>query len=742
MPRELRINGQVQGVGFRPAVWRVARALGLSGDVRNSAEGVVVRLGVEDTAAFLAALRQALPPLARVDGIVERALPALKAPDFTIVPSSGGAVRTAVTPDQATCADCLAEIFDPTQRRYRYPFTNCTNCGPRFSILTALPYDRRHTTMADFQLCDACRAEYEDPADRRFHAQPLCCRDCGPQLVLEPGGGEPLAGAVARLKAGEIVAIKGIGGFHLAVDARTPAAIARLRARKRRPTKPLAVMGTLPMISAHSEVTPEAEALLRSGAAPILLLPDGPAPLPEILAPGQNHTGWMLPYTPLHHLLLESFDGPLVMTSANLSGQPQVIGNDEARETLAGIVDAILLHDRAIARRLDDSVIRLTVAGPLPLRHGRGRAPETFALPDGFDDVPDILALGGELKSAICLITGGRAMLSQHLGDLDNLATYEAFLLAVEDYTALMEHAAVALACDAHPDFRSTAHARAIAGERPVIEVQHHHAHLAACLADADWPREGGPVAGIVLDGLGLGQDGTIWGGELLLGDYGGVVRLAHLKTVPLLGGDAAQREPWRVLAAHLDAAGLSMEADRLLADKPLRTLREAAASAVHTSSMGRLFDAVACLLGLAPDRQSFEGEAAMALEAAAEPHLRRAMAGPDRLADTGGVFDPGPLLGAFLNELAGGTPAGLLAARFHAALARSFCAAARAEVEAGRAAAVALTGGCFQNAVLLEACLAELHGLPVLHHTRLPPNDGSLALGQALIAAARLERG
>ncbi len=736
MPRELTITGQVQGVGFRPLVWRIARAQGLSGDVRNTADGVAIRLDVADTAPFLAALRRALPPLARIDAVTERALDRLDAGDFTILPSTGGAIRTAVTPDQATCPDCLAEIFDPTQRRQGYAFTNCTNCGPRFSIITGLPYDRPRTAMAAFSLCADCQAEYDDPADRRFHAQPLCCPACGPQLSLEPGtGGDPIAETAARLKAGEIVAIKGIGGFHLAVDALNPDAIARLRTRKRRPTKPLAVMGTRPMVAAHSELTAEAEALLTSGAAPIVLLPDGPAPLPDLLAPDQHQTGWMLPYTPLHHLLLDAFGGPLVMTSANLSGQPQVIGNDEARESLAGIADAILLHDRAITRRLDDSVIRLTKAGPLPFRHARGRAPEAFALPEGFDDVPDILALGGELKSAICLITGGRAMLSQHLGDLDTLATYEAFQQAIADYTDLMDHHPVALACDAHPDFRATAHAREIGGERPVIEVQHHHAHLAACLADADWPRDGGRVAGIVLDGLGLGPDGTIWGGELLLGDYRDATRLAHLKPVPLFGGDAAQREPWRVLAAHLDAAGLDAEADRLFPDKPLALLRRS--QAPLTSSMGRLFDAVACLLGLAPERQSFEGEAAMALEAAAAPHLEVALAAPDRFPAAGGGFDPGPFL-AELMTVRDADP-GPLAARFHAAVARTFCAAARAEVEAGRAAAVALTGGCFQNAVLLDACMAELDGLPVLHHARVPPNDGSLALGQALVAAARL---
>ena len=593
--------------------------------------------------------------------------------------------------------------------------------------------------MADFALCHACAAEYADPADRRFHAQPIACPDCGPRLWFEAGGarppGDPIALAADMLAAGGIVAVKGLGGFHLACDATDGAAIARLRDRKHRPGKPFALMAPLDVIRRHAWLDPAAENRLAAPAAPILLLPAAGAPLPEALAPGLDVLGWMLPATPLHHLLCRAAGRPLVMTSGNLSGEPQVIGNAEARAKLARIADGFLMHDRDIARRLDDSVEQAGPRGPMVLRRGRGLAPATLPLPDGFDATPEIVAYGGQMKAAICLIRDGQALLSHHLGDLDDALSLAEFETADADYAALFEHRPVLAACDAHPGYRSSVHA---AGKGlPLIEVQHHHAHLAACLGDNLWPRLGGPVAGVVLDGLGLGPDGTVWGGELLVGEYRGFNRRAWLAPAPLPGGDAAQREPWRNLLVRLDAAGLGPLADRLLAGYPLAPVRQAVAAGVNappSSSAGRLFDAVAAALGIAPGGQSYEGEAAMRLEA-----MARRGAGTDAYPFGPGLpaIDPAPMFHALASDLAAGTAPETIAHRFHAGLARAVCTPARAAVESGAAQAVALTGGCFQNALLLDLCLDELAGLTVLTHRDVPAGDGGLAFGQALVAAA-----
>ena len=529
--RRIRVRGRVQGVGFRPFVWRLARHFGIAGEVWNDAEGVVILAAGGDLDGFETALTAQAPPLARVEAVEVAAQAFEPGPGgFVISGSQGGTAGTGVTPDAATCKDCLDEVGNAAARRFGYAFTNCTLCGPRFSILLELPYDRATTTMADFGMCAACRAEYDDPGDRRFHAQPVACPDCGPRLWLEADGaalpGDPIAQAAKRLADGEILAVKGLGGFHLACDAGSAAAIGRLRARKRRPGKPLALMGTLAMIRAACAVSPEEQALLADPAAPIVLLAGTAARLPAALAPGLAVLGWMLPYTPLHHLLVDAFGGPLVMTSGNLSGEPQVIGNDEARRKLAEVADAFLMHDRGIARRLDDSVERITPQGPMVLRRGRGRAPATSPLPPGFGYCPNIAAYGGQLKSAICLVKDGRALLSHHLGDLDDPLAWDEFRKADADYSALFDHAPDLVVCDLHPGYRSSLHA-ASRGV-PVLEVQHHHAHLAACLAENAWPLDGGPVAGVILDGLGLGPDGTIWGGEVLVGDYMGVRRAAR----------------------------------------------------------------------------------------------------------------------------------------------------------------------------------------------------------------------
>lgn len=734
----IRVRGQVQGVGFRPFVWQLAHEMGILGDVLNDAEGVLIHAWGAQVDAFVHALQTRHPTLARVDAVevVEHVF-ALPPTDFDIAASGAPGAETRVTPDAATCPACLAEIR-AEGRRHGYAFTNCTHCGPRFSILKQLPYDRGNTTMARFAMCDACAAEYRDPADRRFHAQPIACPHCGPRVWLEVGGlaldADPIAESVARLRAGDVLAIKGLGGFHLAVDARNESALIRLRLRKQRPTKPFALMAREDQLSAICVVSDEDLALLRDPAAPVVLMPSL-GRLPEAVAPGMNTLGVMLPYTPLHHLLMDAFEGPLVMTSGNLSGEPQVIDNDEARRKLSAFADAFLMHDRDIARRLDDGVERADP--PMVLRRARGRAPDTLPLPPGFENAPQILALGAQMKSAICLIKNGQALLSHHLGHLDDALTWDEFLKANADYQALFDHHPALLACDLHPGYLASGFADRLG--LPITRIQHHHAHLAACLGEHQWPRDGGPVAAIVMDGLGLGDDGSLWGGELLLGDYERYRRVAHLRPAALVGGDAASREPWRNLLMRLDQAGLADLADQWLAHQPRGLLRAAARQGLNApacSSVGRLFDAVAAALGICRDRQTYEGEAGMRLEALVDID-QLAVVEPYPFVMQGKEIDPAPMLHALLRDQRLGLAPALLSARFHVGLAQAFCAPARALVKRGEAHAVVLSGGCFQNRVLHHACLTALADVPVLAHQRIPANDGGLALGQALIAAA-----
>lgn len=747
----IRVRGQVQGVGFRPFVWRLAARHGIRGEVSNDAQGVLIHAEGAALDAFVEALSAEAPPLARVDRVTREAAAARTGlGGFAIVGTRGGPARTQVTPDAGICPACSAEVLDPAARRHGYPFAACTHCGPRFSVVERLPYDRAATTLRDFPLCSACRAEYEAAGDRRFHAQAIACPDCGPRAWLEAGGvaqpGEAVALAAARLAAGEILAVKGIGGFQLACDAKNEAAVAALRRRKRRPGKPFALMAPdLETIRRHARLS-EAEAALLSGpAAPIMLLEAAGTALAPSVAPGQWALGWMLPTAPLHLLLLRAFGGPLVMTSGNLSSEPQAVDDEEARETLAAVADAFLLHDRRIARRLDDSVVRHAAGRPRLQRRARGYAPAALPLPAGLEAAPPVLAFGGHLKAALCLTRDGEALLSHHLGDLDDPLTCAELDRAERDYAALFDHVPALLACDLHPDYRTTrrAEARSAAEGLPLVRVQHHHAHVCAAMAEAGWAPDAGPVLGVALDGLGWGPDGSVWGGEWLLCDYAGFERLAWLKPVPLPGGAAAQREPWRNLLAQLDAAGLAEAADELLAGRPLAALRAAAAGGVNAppgSSAGRLFDAVAAAAGLAPERQSYEGEAAMRLEAAARPLL--ATATPYRFAEAGSVADPAPLWHALLGDRAAGAPAGLLAARFHLGLAELVAGRARELARRHGAGTVALSGGCFQNATLLELCLARLGDLTVLVQAATPANDGGLALGQAAVAAVRALRG
>ncbi len=760
--RKVRVRGLVQGVGFRPHVWRLAGAMGLAGQVLNDGAGVEIEVWGEAGALdrFTDRLRHDGPPLARIDSVCAEPLDgAAPWSDFRIVASAAGAVSTGIVPDAATCPACLAEITDPADRRCGYPFANCTHCGPRLSIVLAIPYDRANTSMRAFGLCDACAAEYADPADRRFHAQPNACPVCGPRLWLEDADGpvpcdDPLAEAAARLKAGAIVAIKGIGGFHLACDATDAAAVAALRRRKRRAARPLAVMARdLAGIARYCTVSAAEAALLCSPAAPIVVLDNCGASLAPQVAPGQARTGFMLPYTPLHHLLMARLDGPVVLTSGNVSGEPQAIANGRARDRLAGIADFWLMHDRDIVNRLDDSVMRIDRTGPQVLRRARGLAPEPIPLAPRFAGAPPVLAMGGELKAAFCLIRGGEAIPSQHLGDLENAATYEDYRQALSLYRSLFRFTPEIVAVDRHPDYLSAGWGRALVAETGarLIEVQHHHAHLASCLAEHGVAPGQDRSVGVILDGLGIGDDGTVWGGEILVGGYGGFRRAGHLLPVAMPGGARCMTEPWRNAVAHLGAAlGRDWRAaitdtalDRMLAGKATGVIEQMIRSGLNaplSSSAGRLFDAVAAAVGLCAERQHYEGQAAMEMEALALPHLAGAEAYPVACADVGGVrvLTWAPMWRALLGDLRRGAGQGEMAARFHLGLAAALAGAAAGIARAEAVSRVVLSGGVMQNRVLLEQLHGRLTGagLEVLTQARVPANDGGLALGQAAIAS------
>ncbi len=780
---QVRVRGTVQGVGFRPTVWRLAERFGLRGEVLNDGEGVLIRLAAEEAVSrrFVASLAAEAPPLASIDSADLTPLAeAASYSGFEIVASAVTAARTAVTPDAYTCPACREEVADPGERRYRYPFTNCTHCGPRFSIVEGVPYDRAKTTMSAFALCRDCRAEYDNPADRRFHAQPIACHACGPRarLVRTDGGALTLdrhcdddVEAVAALIAkGEIVAIRGLGGFHLACDATNAGAVERLRRRKHRDAKPFALMAPdLDVIRAHCAVSPQEEELLASAAAPIVLLERRRGcDLPAAIAPGLSTFGFMLPATPLHHLILRRFDRPVVMTSGNLSDEPQVTANAEVSQRLGGIADYALVHDREIANRIDDSVVRVVLGRPRMLRRARGYAPRPVPLPAGFEEADGLVAFGGELKSTFCLVKEGQAILSPHQGDLEDAATYAEYVRHLDLLSELFDHRASHRVADLHPEYLSTklARARTAADALPLTEVQHHHAHTASCMAENGVARDTGPLLGISLDGLGYGGDGTLWGGEFLLADYRRYRRLATFKPVAMLGGAQAIHEPWRNAYAHLAAAfgwprvaedyG-ELEIVRFLDAKPRATLDRMITRGLNSpaaSSCGRLFDAVAAAGGVCRERAAFEGQAAMEFEAAADPEIASrplAEEGSEELYPfaveklEGGLpyVEPLPMWRAVLDDLVRGTPVATISARFHRGLARviSRLAAELLRQEAEAEETVALSGGCFQNPILFQLTVREIEerGLRVLTHSRVPANDGGLALGQAAIAAATL---
>ena len=740
MPEEtsilLRMRGRVQGVGFRPAVFRLAHELGLRGWVRNDAAGAEVALAgrAEHIARFRAELPGRLPAAADIQSVEERSAPADFPAGFEIRTSAttDGARVAGILPDLATCPDCLREIFDPRDRRYRYPFANCTHCGPRYSFIESLPYDRANTTMRGFRMCPACEAEYRDPRNRRFHAQPNACPVCGPSLSWTRADGtvlaerdEALLAAAAALRGGHVVAAKGIGGYHLMADARDAAAVRRLRARKKRDEKPFALMfPSLEAIRAACEVSEPERKWLASQAAPIVLLEKraGAKALADEVAPGLPWIGAMLPYAPLHHLLMGELGFPVVATSGNLTDEPICTDNDEARARLGEIADFFLMHDRPIARPMDDSVLAVCGGEPLTMRRGRGLSPHSLPLagaPDGW------VAAGAQMKSAVALTVGGNAVISPHIGDLDHDGAARLWERAVADLTGLHGLKPVAAAVDLHPGYASTQGASAWGV--PVAGVQHHHAHIAACMAENGLD---GPVLGIAWDGTGLGADGTIWGGEFLVCTRAEFRRVAWLRPFPLVGGDAAAREPRRAALGVLREMGSDhvppgcSKAELAVLDGMLAE----GFNVVRTSSAGRLFDAVASLLGVC-QKMSHEGQAAMRLEALAGEGPAEAYP----FAWSGDALDWGPMVSAMLSS---GEPAALAAARFHATLAEMMVAAAR---RAGLRD-VCLSGGCFQNRRLLATASKRLEeeGFRVGRHREIPPNDAGICLGQLAVASAR----
>lgn len=781
--RAIRVRGLVQGVGFRPTVWRVARSLSLSGVVRNDSEGVLIEAWgtPSELDDLVRRLREAPPPLARIDAIETMALTSTSPhEDFRIdVSAGGGEPTTGVVADAASCAQCIQETLDPLSRRFRYPFTNCTECGPRFSIIRAIPYDRTNTSMSGFPMCADCLREYEEPSDRRFHAQPNACHVCGPRAQLQRADGRPFftdalsplddvdaaAGALLR---GHIVAIKGLGGYHLACDATNAETVATLRARKRRYQKPLAMMARdLDVIRRYCEVSDaEREALTSPGAPIVLLQRSGPDSVAPAVAPDSTALGFMLPATPLHHLLFRRLSRPMVMTSGNLSEVPPCTDDADARTQLGAIAEYFLVHNRPIENRIDDSVVRLVAGTIRVLRRARGYAPAPLQLPPGFEASPRILALGGELKNTFCLFDRRRAIVSQHMGDLEDARTYQDFRKNLGLYRELYRFQPEVCAVDLHPEYLSTKLGRELASREHVQlqTIQHHHAHVASCMFEHGLPLDGPPVLGVALDGLGYGSDGSWWGGEFLLATYATAERLGTFKPVAMLGGHQAMREPWRNTFAHLVAEMswpeyrfnfADLELTQFLESKPVPTLlamlgRPEVAPAA--SSCGRLFDAVAAAVGLHREKVSFEGQAAMALEAQADDATIRSdafeSAYPFAIPRLGGgglpYVEPLAMWRAVCGDLLEGSPVGVISARFHKGLARIVAAMVsklcRPEEEEPRTDTVVLSGGVFQNRLLVSLLTERLEadGYRVLLPRELPANDGGISVGQAAIAAAR----
>ncbi|MEO8324326.1 MAG: carbamoyltransferase HypF [Nitrospirota bacterium] len=779
----IQVSGLVQGVGFRPRVWNLAQRFNLRGRVFNNGKGVQILLaGEEDHVRhFIHDLTHNPPPLAKITKIFTMAisLSDITEVTFVIAGSDKSVVQTGIVPDAAPCPECVKEILDPFARRYRYPFTNCTHCGPRLTIQEGIPYDRSSTTLKDFSLCEACLKEYHDPQDRRFHAQPIACHACGPKVWLERTDGKPVAvhsytmldeadAVCSLLQKAHILAIKGLGGFQLACDATQEETVSRLRALKQREGKPLALMARdLEAIRRYCVVGEREAELLQSPAAPIVILKRHPEmTLAPGVAPGMSTYGCMLPNSPLHHLILCRMAHPIVLTSGNYAGEPQWIDNDQAKVHLKNLTEFVVLHNRGIAQRVDDSVVKVMDQVPRVLRRSRGYAPTPIWLPSGFEHSPAILAMGGELKNTFCLLKDGQAVLSHHIGDLEDSLTYADYQRAISHYQRLFEHRPDSIAVDLHPDYLSSKLGRAQANSShlPIFDIQHHHAHFAACLVENGVRLTTEPVLGVILDGLGYGQDDTIWGGEFLLADYGGFTRLGSFKPVPMLGGTQAIKEPWRNTYAHVMAemgwAEFAMNYSDLplfdlLERKPRMMLDRMLSHRINSplaSSCGRLFDAAAAAMGICAERVLHEGQAAMEMEALVDDetirHEDESLAYPfsiPRLKSSGMPYvEPLGMWQALLGDLILHTPVPVMAARFHKGLANVICSmvtqCSQPPDGHGRHQTVVLSGGVFQNQVLFELVKHKLEaeGFTVLSHKQVPMNDGGIALGQAVIAAAR----
>lgn len=780
----IRVRGIVQGVGFRPTVCKLSQQFRLVGTVCNDGDGVLIKVHGQSFSidAFIDELIKKKPLLARIDNIERTRLSSSTdlsistLSSFEIIKSSHSNANTGITADAATCDACLADIFDETNLRYKYPFTNCTHCGPRLSIIKGIPYDRAQTSMNEFDMCPNCLHEYESPDNRRFHAQPNACPECGPKIWLEDNTGKlittsndnrkllnnPVAMTKQLLQGGAVVAIKGIGGIHLAVDASNEKAIQSLRDRKQRPQKPFALMmKNMAMIESFCEVDQTERGLLTSPAAPIVLLRKKTLPrklrtiIAKNIAPRQKTLGAMLPYTPLHHLLLNELDTPIVLTSANASHEPQCIDNNHARSALSKIADYFLLHNRTIENRVDDSVVRTMADKPQFYRRARGYAPESFCLPQGFKEADAITALGGELKNTFCFIQNGQAILSQHIGDLENYKTYEDYRHNLALYEKLFQHQAKHIAIDAHPEYISNKAGHEISDEQriPLHTIQHHHAHIASCLADNQYPLEKQAVLGIALDGLGYGDNDTLWGGEFLFVNYLLSKRLAHFKPIPLLGGSVAMKQPWRNTYAHLHSclgwnwiseAYPELELVRRLSQKPLTTFDGMMKKGINcptASSAGRLFDAVAGALDICSEALNYEGQAAIELENCIDPQSWFDAETSAYNFYTNQQLDPTPMWKGLLEDLSVETPPPLISARFHKGLANAIITLSIKLANENHLKTIALSGGVFQNKTLFEAIKygLEQESFNVLAHHNVPANDGGIALGQAVITAARI---
>jgi hydrogenase maturation protein HypF len=750
----VRVEGIVQGVGFRPFVRNLATGLGLAGFVGNDPRGVFIEVEGEDAqlSAFLAGLQDKAPPLSVIDRVVTGALPVTRTAGFEIVASNGAGERQAlVSADAAVCPQCTEELFDPANRRYLYPFINCTNCGPRFTIVQDVPYDRANTTMATFAMCADCRREYEDPEDRRYHAQPTCCPKCGPTLSLTgpegnvlTTGGDALAGAVERLRAGAVVAIKGLGGYHLAAVASSEKATGRLRARKHREDKPFAVMvEDLHTARSLCDLDITDEHLLTSLPRPIVLArrrASGDNRIAGAVAPGHRYLGLMLPYTPLHHLVAAGIGEPFVLTSGNVSDEPIAYEDEDALRRLGGIADAFLAHNRPIHMRTDDSVTRTVRGKSAILRRSRGYVPRPLVVPNGF--ARPVLACGAELKNTFCLAKGERAFVSHHIGDLENYETLRSFREGIEHFCRLFDIQPEVVAHDLHPEYLSTKYALELAGA-DLVGVQHHHAHVASCLADN---HETGPVIGVAFDGLGYGDDGTFWGGEILVADFSLYERVGHLAPIPMPGGATAIKQPWRMAASYLDLAfdgspPASLGVLRRHEDQwgPVVALARTGTASPMTSSAGRLFDAVAAIV-CGRDTINYEGQAAIELEQAADPAELSSYPVQVEGAENFVIAGAG-LVRCIVEDLSAGVAPPVIAARFHNSLSTSIVSACqRVRAWGSGMSTVALSGGVFQNVLLTERAAEGLEraGFRVLLHSRVPANDGGISLGQAVVAGAR----